>query len=222
MRGPRPERGPRVSWLVVASVVVTASALESSRAEATRDVLDLMTMDHVVLEADWVGLVRAGPIDPPTEEEEPTYGLRLHVLETWWTRWSAATEHSFRVAPEAVLVEPQREYVVFLTGGEYRAAPFTYREHSVFDVERDGRVRCDRSTFFLFGLASSGALCMPQEMVDGEPITVAQMEAQFHVRRARAAARLPDLDARPARALGTRPTPGSRARRRSGSSSPRL
>jgi hypothetical protein len=171
-----------------------------------------MAPDHHLLQADFVGRVRVLAITPPGEEDEPTFGLSLLVLDTWYSRWEAFDELSFRVAPDAVLVSAQEEYVVLLTGGEYAHTPFTFREHSVFRVLSDDSVAC-WDTLPLFGVTSEGFHCQPREMVVGDPIDVTEMRRQFEARRERAATRHPELSTRRAEALAPRPTPGSEVRR---------
>jgi len=171
-----------------------------------------MSPDHHLLEADFVGIVRVLSIDPPGEEDEPTYGIDLSVVATWYSRWETTDALSIRVAPDAVLLRAQRDYLVMLTGGEYAHTPFTYREHSVFSIDDDGYVAC-WDTLPLFAVTSEGFLCQPREMVSGDPIDINEVRRQFEVRRDRAARRHPELASRSARPLAARPTLGSGVRR---------
>lgn len=85
------------------AIALTLSLVPFARAD--RDPRDLMSPDHHLLAADFVGRVRVTSIAPPEEEEEPTYGITLAVLDTWFSAWEADDQLSFRVAPDSVLVE---------------------------------------------------------------------------------------------------------------------
>lgn len=177
---------------------LTTTLLASRPAAAETGPSTLLTIDHHLLRADFAGEVLV--LDQSWDLEAGLQRIRFRVVDPWFTRWRVDDELSLTTGPRMVAFQPGARHVVFVSGGPWEESPFTFRAESVFRVGDDGRVRC-RSGNPLFGVLNDGFLCTAPEVVVGEPVTVAEMKAQVLRARARAARRLPALEA----ALSARP-----------------
>jgi hypothetical protein len=169
-------------------------------AHAETGAATLLTIDQYLLRADFAGEVLV--LEQSWDREASLQRVRFQVVDPWFTRWRLGEELSLTTGPRMVAFEPGARHVVFVSGGPWEESPFTFRAESVFRVADDGRVRC-RSGNPLFGVLNDGFLCTAQEVVEGKPVTVAEMREQVVRARALAARRLPGLEA----ALSGHPRP---------------
>lgn len=179
-------------------LAVAAAVLAALPAAADTGPENLLTIDQYLLRADFAGEVLV--LDQAWDREAGLQRVRFQVVDPWFTRWQAAEELSLTTGFRMVAFQPGDRHVVFVSGGPWEESPFTFRAESVFRVGEDGRVRC-RSGNPLFGVLNDGFLCTAQAVVDGEPVTVAEMREQVLRAREKAVRRLPALEA----ALSSRP-----------------
>lgn len=181
-------------------LLAASALLAHPPAHAETGVSTLLTIDQYLLRADFAGEVQVS--DQSWDRAAGLQRIRLQVVDPWFTRWQVGEELSLTTGLGMVAFVPGARHVVFISGGPWEDSPFTFRAESVFRIGDDGRVRC-RSGNPLFGVLNDGFLCTAQEVVEGEPVTVAQMRQQVLAARGKAARRLPQLE----RALSARPQP---------------
>jgi hypothetical protein len=172
--------------------VLNAALLAGPPAHAETGAATLLTIDQYLLRADFAGEVLV--VEQSWDRGAGLQRIRFQVVDPWFTRWQVGEELSLTTGLRMVAFEPGARHVVFVSGGPWEESPFTFRAESVFRIGDDGRVRC-RSGNPLFGVLNDGFLCTAPEVVVGEPITVAEMKAQVLRARAKAARRLPALEA---------------------------
>jgi hypothetical protein len=193
-----------------ALLVLAAAVLAAAPADADTGPATLLTIDQYLLRADFAGEVVV--LDQSWDRQAGLQRVRFQIADPWFTRWPVAEELSLATSFRMIAFQPGDRHVVFVSGGPWEESPFTFRAESVFRVGADGRVRC-RSGNPLFGVLNDGFLCAAQAVVEGEPVTVAEMREQVLRARDKAARRLPALEA----ALSSRPlalerTPSTAAR----------
>lgn len=181
-------RAARVTWLLAVIILGVKSLCwaESSRSA-------LLTLDQHLIRADFIGEVVV-----KEQNWDTTTGLqrvRFEILAAWFSRWNTGGELVISTGPRVPAFVPGRRHVVLISGGPWEDSPFTFRAESVFSVDADGTVSC-RSGNPLFGVMNDGFLCTVEELVIGRPLRVEQMREQLARARARAARRLPELEAR--------------------------
>jgi hypothetical protein len=193
-----------------ALIVWTAVVGASPPARGETGPATLLTIDQYLLRADFAGEVLV--LDQSWDTGSGLQQIRFRVVDPWFTRWRVGEELSLTTGPRMAEFEPGARHVVFVSGGPWEESPFTFRAESVYRVGDDGRISC-RSGNPLFGVQNDGFLCTAPEVVEGEPVTVAEMKGQVLRARAKAARRLPALE----EALSARPpalerTPSAAAR----------
>ncbi len=183
-------RAPAWFFIALAGAAVAGLPLP---AIADRNGANLMSMDHVLLEADFIGRVRVASLSQAvSDDENPSVDVSLEVLDAWSSRWSDSDALEFTMRTGTVVLEEGRQYVVLISGGPFRGSPFTHRDNSVFEVNDQGEVHCANS-LPLFGVMPDGFLCSVQPLVLGSPIDLSEMERQTERARLRAADRHPEL-----------------------------
>lgn len=183
---------------VPALLALAAAVLAGAPADADTGPAALLTIDQYLLRADFAGEVLV--LEQSWDRQAGLQRVRFQIVDPWFTRWQVAEELSLTTGFRMIAFQPGDRHVVFVSGGPWEESPFTFRAESVFRVGEDGRVRC-RSGNPLFGALNDGFLCTAQAVVEGEPVTVAEMREQVLRAREKAARRVPALEA----ALSSRP-----------------
>lgn len=176
-------------------VILVAAALGAlaSVASATRDVHDLMTMDHHLVQSDFIGVVRVERI-AFTPNQTPVRRISAVVEDVWSSRWDVASgdELPITTVPQIDLFAHGQRYVVLLAGGPWHGSPLTHRNNSVFHI-RGETLACSNG-LALYGALSDGFLCSVPELVVGEPVALSELRRQVVTLRTRAASRLAALE----------------------------
>jgi hypothetical protein len=195
-----------VAALAVCAVAVLAAAPESGGAPAAaapqsgehahgsshRDVARLLTMDHHLVQADFIGEVTVLAI---RDARDGGVLADVHVEDTWYSRWDAKEQLTVGAASlenMGGLVQEGARLVVLLSGGPWTESALTFRGNSLFRVAKDGGLECVSGNP-LFAVHNSGFVCSIQAYMPGAPISLAEMKSETLAMRGRAARRLPML-----------------------------
>lgn len=174
-------------------LAAVAAPHEEHARRAHRDMGRLMTMDHHLVRADFIGEVTVRAIAP---RKDGGADVEVQVDDVWSSRWAKARTLTIAIADWgsfAGLVEEKARLVVLLSGGAWQSSPFTFQANSVFRVDDDGTLRC-MSQNPLFAVHNSGFICSIQEYMPSAPLSLKEMRDETIAMRGRAAARLPDLE----------------------------
>jgi len=173
----------------MAAALLTTAALDPARVNACNDPREVLSMDHHLVRADFVGEIYVRRDDSVRSE-----AVVADIVETWFSRWPPSDTLEFRTTGEMRPFVRGERYVVLLSGGRWHHAPLTYGVNSIFHVLQDDTVQCYAGVP-LFGVMSDGFLCAPRETVVGEPVSVDLMHDQFSRAVERARERLPHIHA---------------------------
>lgn len=172
----------------------TEHAHEAGR-PAHRDVARLLTMDHHLVQADFIGEVTVRAV---RESQSGGVLVDVDVQDVWYSRWKSGEELTVGAASLAEmggLIQEGARLVVLLSGGPWTESALTFRGNSLFRVAEDGTVQCVSSNP-LFAVHNSGFVCSIQAYMPGAPISLADMKTETLAMRERAARRLPALSER--------------------------
>ena len=161
-----------------------------SFAHANRDRREVMTMDHHLVQSDFVGVIT---VERVTQDRDGATHL-VRIDDVWESRWGVGVGDSTTI-PTGPQVRPLlagARYVVLLAGGAWHQSPFTHRMNSVFRLEEDGNLRCDNG-LTLYGAFGDGFYCSIPELVIGEAPTLDEIRTQTVRQRRGAVLRHPDL-----------------------------
>ena len=198
-------------------VVGTATTIARSRLHH-RDPRRLLSMDHHLVQADFIGEVRVAAVD--SEPRDKPAEVSLISINTRHTRWSPRPTLTMHLSPTANLahmIRPGAHLVVMVSGGPWIEMPFTYGKNSVFLIADDNSIRCVSGNP-VFAVHNSGFWCSTPDRMPTRPVTLAAMREQTIAMRRRAAGRLPDLESllvnmrRPLEASGSEPDVIDRSR----------
>jgi hypothetical protein len=193
----------------IALLPFVALLLVSSTTKARRDPALLASMDSILLETDFAGVVRVTRVDHLGGDRHHIF---LSVVDPWVARWGQRASVDFVIIERrgefARLVNGTGEsFVVLLSGGPYEESPFTFRGRSVFALR--GETAMCSSGNPLFAIDSSGFHCSVQSMQAMPPSPVAELREQFRSAHTLAVRRAPELNgllSGPARALHREPS----------------
>jgi hypothetical protein len=174
-------------------IAAVAAPPEEHARRAHRDMGRLMTMDHHLVRADFIGEVTVLAIQ---SREDGGAEVEVQVDDTWSSRWTEAQTLTITIADWgsfAGLVEEKARLVVLLSGGAWTSSPFTFQANSVFRVADDDMLRCI-SKNPLFAVHNSGFICSIQEYMPSAPLSLKAMRDETIAMRDRAAMRLPALE----------------------------
>lgn len=171
----------------------------------------LMTMDHHLVRADFIGIVQVSQRQLGLVGGQPLQLLNTSIVDTWYTRWGSGSSLTFNTSAGFPEMSVGERYVILLSGGPWQHAPFTHREHSLFHLQPDNTLRCADGSG-LYGVMNDGFYCAPAGHVQGTLIKVEEMRDRVLCARTRAASRLVDLEtslSQSPRPLTLTPEPGS-------------
>lgn len=207
----RPARAARRCRLPLLTLGLASALLAGSNtAHAERDIGLLMSMDHHLVDADFIGVIEIDTSALFTDSEgRPMQTVTANIADLLTTRWSVGVDLSLVTDAGFEHLAVGSKYLVLLSGGAWNDSPFTHRENSVFEVLPSGELACSGGDL-LYGVLHDGFFCAPAGTVIGEPMLLPDVLDRIPCLRDRAILRLPalawDLDKSP-RALQLEPTP---------------
>lgn len=173
----------------------------------------LVTMDHHLVQADFIGTVDVTSIKEPSRGVVP---VTLQPVDIWYSRSDTRDAIEIGISENhwgefrTKIIRGAR-LLVTLSGGPWEISPFPDGRHSIFVVNRDGTVSCDPQVT-LFAVNLNGFFCSIQPYQAAPPATLGTLRVQLTDARNHAASRLSPLDARLSslhRRIEANPTPSA-------------
>lgn len=165
---------------IVVAVCLAMLVPSGAQVRASRNQTHLATVDHILIEADFIGTV---DVTGQKSDESGLTEVTLQVVDTWHTRWPQqnslhVTLDNRRGRFDSLLDDedgPVRA-LVFLSGGPWRESPFTHGSNTIFRVGDRG-VTC-RSGNDLFAITEAGFYCSVQQYMASPPSSLSELRAQ--------------------------------------------